>query len=90
MGFAIPFLAKIISILIITMIIYALIGCQLFGKITSGAVIDDLINFTNFEYALLALFKCASGDDFRTIMTDTMHHNPDCPENPDCCGSDFN
>lgn len=27
MGFAIPFLAKLISILIITMIIYALIGC---------------------------------------------------------------
>ncbi|CAD8181015.1 unnamed protein product [Paramecium pentaurelia] len=90
MGFALPFLAKLISILIITMIIYALIGCQLFGKIIEGAVIDDLINFTNFEYALLALFKCASGDDFRTIMTDTMHHNPLCPENPDCCGSDFN
>ncbi|CAD8095967.1 unnamed protein product [Paramecium sonneborni] len=89
MGFAIPFLAKIISILIITMIIYALIGCQLFGKIIDGAVIDDYINFTNFEYALLALYKCASGDDFRTIMTDTMHHNPSCPENPDCCGSDF-
>ncbi|CAD8054707.1 unnamed protein product [Paramecium primaurelia] len=90
MGFAIPFLAKLISILIITMIIYALIGCQLFGKVKKGAVIDEYINFTNFEYALLALFKCASGDDFRTIMTDTMHHNPYCSENTDYCGSDFN
>ena len=33
---------------------------------------DDLINFTNFGNAMLALFKCASGDDWRTIMTDTM------------------
>ncbi|CAD8114498.1 unnamed protein product [Paramecium sonneborni] len=90
MGFALPFLAKLISILIITMIIYALIGCQLFGKIKKGAVIDEYINFTNFEYALLALYKCASGDNFRTIMTDTMHHNPFCNENPDYCGSEFN
>ncbi|CAD8191236.1 unnamed protein product [Paramecium pentaurelia] len=90
MGFALPFLAKLISILIITMIIYALIGCQLFGKINKGAVIDDFINFTNFEYALLALYKCASGDDFKTIMTDTMYHNPYCIENSDYCGSVFN
>ncbi|CAD8111377.1 unnamed protein product [Paramecium primaurelia] len=90
MAFAVPYLVKIFTILIITMFIFALFGCQLYGKIDSGQVMDDLINFTNFGNAMLALFKCASGDDWRTIMTDTMQHNPLCQEDPQYCGSTAN
>ncbi|CAK68274.1 unnamed protein product (macronuclear) [Paramecium tetraurelia] len=90
MAFAVPYLVKIFTILIITMFIFALFGCQLYGKIDSGQVMDDLINFTNFGNAMLALFKCASGDDWRTIMTDTMQHNPLCQEDPKYCGSPTN
>ncbi|CAD8075873.1 unnamed protein product [Paramecium primaurelia] len=39
---------------------------------------------------MLALFKCASGDDWRTIMTDTMQHNPLCQEDDKYCGSAAN
>ncbi|CAD8091567.1 unnamed protein product [Paramecium primaurelia] len=87
MVFALPFLGKIFTILMIAMLIFALIGCQLYGQIDSGAVMDDQINFQNVAQALLALFKCASGDDWRTIMTDTMQHNPLCLEDPKYCGS---
>ncbi|CAD8147067.1 unnamed protein product [Paramecium octaurelia] len=87
MVFALPFLGKIFTILMIAMLIFALIGCQLYGEIDSGAVMDDQINFQNVAQALLALFKCASGDDWRTIMTDTMQHNPLCLEDPKYCGS---
>lgn len=45
MAFAVPYLVKIFTILIITMVIFALFGCHLYGKIDSGAVMDDLINF---------------------------------------------
>ena len=38
---------------------------------------------------MLTLFKCASGDDWRTIMTDTMHHNPNCSVDPLYCGSTY-
>ncbi|CAD8096268.1 unnamed protein product [Paramecium sonneborni] len=87
MVFALPFLGKIFTILMIAMLIFALIGCQLYGQIDSGAVMDDQINFQNVAQALLALFKCASGDDWRTIMTDTMQHNPLCLHDPKYCGS---
>ncbi|CAD8200926.1 unnamed protein product [Paramecium octaurelia] len=90
MVFAFPFLGKIFTILMIAMLIFALIGCQLYGQIDSGAVMDDQINFQNVAQALLALFKCASGDDWRTIMTDTMQHNPLCLDDPKYCGSVHN
>ncbi|CAD8075871.1 unnamed protein product [Paramecium primaurelia] len=90
MVFAMPYLVKIFTILIITMVIFALFGCQLYGRIDSGQVMDDIINFTNFGNAMLALFKCASGDDWRTIMTDTMQHNPLCQEDDKYCGSAAN
>lgn len=39
---------------------------------------------------MLALFKCASGDTWRFVMTDTMHHNPLCKEDESYCGSKLN
>jgi hypothetical protein len=41
MVFALPSLGKIFTILIICMLIFALIGCQLYGAIDKGLVIDD-------------------------------------------------
>ena len=38
---------------------------------------------------MLTLFKCVSGDDFRSIMNDCMHHNPYCSEDPKYCGSPY-
>ncbi|CAD8196993.1 unnamed protein product [Paramecium pentaurelia] len=85
--FALPYLGKIFSILIITMLVFTLFGCQLYGTIDSGQVLDDQLNFMNAANGMMTLFKCASGDDWRTIMTDTMHHNPLCWEDPKYCGT---
>ncbi|CAD8198931.1 unnamed protein product [Paramecium pentaurelia] len=85
--FALPYLGKIFSILLITMLVFALFGCQLFGTIDAGQVLDDQLNFMTAASAMMTLFKCASGDDWRTIMTDTMHYNPLCWEDPKYCGS---
>ncbi|CAD8110743.1 unnamed protein product [Paramecium primaurelia] len=90
MVFAMPFLGKIFCILIITMFIFALFGCQMYGHLEKGQVMDDQINFQNIAQAMLALFKCASGDDWRTIMTDTMFYNPYCVEDDQYCGSIYN
>lgn len=78
MSFAFPFLLKILFILLIIMVVFAFYGVMLYGQIDKGEVINDLINFKNFWLALLTLFKCVSGDDFRSIMNDCMHHNPYC------------
>ncbi|CAD8111921.1 unnamed protein product [Paramecium sonneborni] len=90
MVFAMPFLGKIFCILIITMFIFALFGCQMYGHLEKGQVMDDQINFQNIAQAMLALFKCASGDDWRTIMTDTIFYNPYCSEDEQYCGSIYN
>ncbi|CAD8122391.1 unnamed protein product [Paramecium sonneborni] len=90
MVFAMPFLGKIFCILIITMFIFALFGCQMYGHLEKGQVMDDQINFKNIAQAMLALFKCASGDDWRTIMTDTIFYNPYCAEDEQYCGSIYN
>ncbi|CAD8104211.1 unnamed protein product [Paramecium primaurelia] len=90
MVFALPFLGKIFCLLIITMYIFALFGCHLYGQLEKGQVMDDQINFQNVAQAMLSLFKCASGDDWRTIMTDTMFYNPYCVEDEIYCGSIYN
>ena len=61
---------RIIFIFIIVVIVYAFIGCELYGEVDKGEVVDDLINFNLFPTAMLTLFKCVSGDNWRTIMTD--------------------
>jgi hypothetical protein len=87
MSYSFPFLIKILFILLIVMVVYAFFGINLFGHIDKGEVINDLINFHSFGLALLTLFKCASGDDFRSIMNDCMQHNPYCKVDPKYCGS---
>lgn len=54
------------------MIVFAFFGVMLFGEIDKGAILDEYINFSNLWLAMLTLFKCASGDDFRTVMNDCM------------------
>ncbi|CAD8117020.1 unnamed protein product [Paramecium sonneborni] len=88
-SFAFPFMFKILFILLIIMVVFAFYGTMLFGHIDQGEVLNDLINFSNFWLAMLALFKCVSGDDFRSIMNDCMHHNPYCQEDPKYCGSPY-
>ncbi|CAK62925.1 unnamed protein product (macronuclear) [Paramecium tetraurelia] len=82
-------LVRILFILLLIMIVYAFYGIMLYGNIDKGEVINDLINFSNFWSAMLTLFKCVSGDDFRSIMNDCMHHNPYCSEDPKYCGSPY-
>lgn len=72
MSFAFPFLLKILFILLMIMVVFAFYGVMLFGHIDKGSVLDDMINFKNFWLAMLTLFKCASGDDYRSIMNDCM------------------
>lgn len=89
MSFALPFLLKILFILLIIMFVFAFYGVMLFGHIDNGAVINDLINFSNFWLAMLTLLKCVSGDDFRTIMNDCTSYNPYCSVNSKYCGSPY-
>ena len=57
--------------------IYSILGVSLFKDITNGEVIDPLfMNFSNFHNAMLILVRVSTGEDWNTIMYDTMKQSP--------------
>lgn len=78
MQFSFPFLFKILTFFFFVLLVYAYFGCKLFGEIDKGEIIDEYVNFLTCHNALLTLFKCATGDHWRDIMTDCMELNPHC------------
>ena len=56
----------------------------MFGNITQGGIINDQVNFSNFGYAMIILFRMVSGEDWPTIMYDTMNTGPDCIPDKTC------
>jgi hypothetical protein len=80
LAFSLPFLFRILLVFLIIQCVYASFGCRFFGHLHHGEVLDDYVNFDNFWHASLALFKCASGDHWRFMMTDCTPLNPHCPD----------
>lgn len=70
---ALPYVALLIAMIFF---IYAVIGMQLFGQISieenvlegDEPIINRNNNFQNFFYALLVLFRCATGEAWQEIM----------------------
>ena len=86
--FAVDFLFNILLLFLMVFTCYANLGCDLFGVLSKGSVLDDLLNFQDFPKAMLTLFKCVCIFGWRNVMTDTTYLNPFCShENPEYCGS---
>ena len=78
LAFSMPYLLKILSLFISILLIYAYAGCQLFGKIHKGEIMDDHLNFSNLFLAILTLFKCSTRNNWRHIMIDCSPLNEYC------------
>lgn len=64
---------NVLSLLLIVLFIFAVLGVYLFGDLTSGSVIDEsYMNFSNFGNAMLILMRMLTGEDWPTIMYDTQ------------------
>lgn len=61
--YSLPAFGNIMALLILIFFIYAIIGFQLFGDLSSGY-------FSNFSVAMLTLFRCSTGEDWPSIMFD--------------------
>lgn len=70
--YSLPMVVNVSSLLMLTYYIYVLFGCHYFKNIRNGTVIDDYINFKNFSYALMTLFKVSTADSWENIMFDVM------------------
>ena len=82
--FSWKYILNIMILLISSYMIFAIIGCNLFPNVHSGKVVNDYVNFKNFFYGLMTLFKCATGDDWGNVMLDLYKTPPNCVEDVDC------
>ncbi|OQV25674.1 Voltage-dependent L-type calcium channel subunit alpha-1C [Hypsibius exemplaris] len=92
---ALPYVALLIVMLFF---IYAVIGMQIFGKIAlnlDGSEITTNNNFQSFPQAVLALFRCATGENWQEVMLscanrDTVLCDPAAKEEEGAlCGTSF-
>ena len=57
----------------------------MFRNITAGIMLDPVfMNFNNFHQALIILIRISTGEDWPTIMYDTMNTDPNCIPNYNC------
>ncbi|UJR27700.1 hypothetical protein I4U23_008977 [Adineta vaga] len=65
---ALPYVCLLIAMLFF---IYAIIGMQVFGNVRHDSAKSEISrhnNFSNFFYALMLLFRCATGESWQAVM----------------------
>lgn len=70
--YSLPMVLNVCALLMLTYYIYVLFGCHFFKSVKKGKIIDEYINFKNFSYALMTLFKVSTADSWENIMFDIM------------------
>eukprot|EP00899_Mesostigma_viride_P019947 jgi/Mesvir1/27954/Mv20161-RA.1 len=83
-----PTLANVLGLMFLLLFIFAVLGVELFGKVTQHQEnIDRRTNFQNWGYAMLTLFRMCTGEGWNGIMYDCMVQPDDCvgPNGGPCC-----
>ena len=79
--------SSLINVFILLMLIFfimAVLGNELFYRVTEGVVISEWKNFTNFHMSFSLLFSISTGEDWNRIMYDCMDTPPNCIEGETC------
>ena len=79
---------NMILLLFIILFIYAVIGVYMFREVFEGEIVGEFNNFHNLFYAIMALFKCVTREEWYNLMFDLNKVSPNCEENRNC-GSVF-
>ncbi|XP_039288587.1 voltage-dependent calcium channel type A subunit alpha-1 isoform X2 [Nilaparvata lugens] len=88
---ALPYVCLLIAMLFF---IYAIIGMQVFGNIAldPDTAITRHNNFQSFVQGLMLLFRCATGENWPSIMLDCIKNRPcaaEAKKEKDECGSNL-
>ncbi|EGR31327.1 hypothetical protein IMG5_112540 [Ichthyophthirius multifiliis] len=68
--FSLPSLINVGALLLLVFFIYSVLGVFIFKEVTEGDVVDKYNNFSNFGFAMITLFRCATGEDWFKFMFD--------------------
>ena len=85
--FILPILLNMMFLFVLVLFMFAILGCFMFEEVRSGEVVDDYVNFKNFLYAIMTLFKCSTADDWNKIMRDHSKYRPNCEPGVNCGSS---
>jgi hypothetical protein len=59
-----PALSNVLALLLLLFTVFAVAGVSMFGEAPRGANITSYANFEHFGWAMLTLFRCATGEDW--------------------------
>ena len=65
-------LLNVLGVYMIVLAVYSLLAMQLFGRVAHGDFLNTDANFCTFAYALLTMFRCATGEEWNGIMHEAM------------------
>lgn len=88
---SLPSLANVVALMFLVMVVYAILGVNLFGKVKFGTDLNATDNFQTFGNALMILMRMITGEGWNFIMYDAMN-TTDCDSSMECevgtcCGS---
>ena len=70
--FSIPKILNILALVLLLFFIYTILGCLLFKNVKPIDILDDYVNFKNFLFGIMTLFKISTSDQWSLIMWDVM------------------
>ena len=79
----IPSLMNILTLLFLIMVIFAVIGIQLFAKVAYNDALTEHANFRSFGVAMSTLLRASTGENWNGLMYSMARSVDGCVEDPD-------
>lgn len=73
--------ANVLIIFVLAIIIFAIMGVQVFGLTRYEGYTAERVSFRNFLYGSLLLFRTVTGEEWHRVMHDLTVETPYCVEN---------
>ncbi len=61
---------NVFALFMLVYFIFAILGNFLFSGVTSGYIINEYVDFSDFGHAMLTLIRASTGEDWNYIMMD--------------------
>jgi len=84
--YSIPSMINVAGIFALFMLIYSILGMNLFSRIKHGEFLNEDANFQSFWGSMQTLFRASTGESFNGIMHDCMIQEPYCSNGDGNCG----
>ena len=76
-----PAMLNVGALLLLLMLMYAIVGMQVFANVKYGKALGPYANFRSFGTSMLLLLRCLTGADWNVIMHDLSVQSPLCTDN---------